>query len=438
MSDLSFLEKLLDGAEVAWLPLGEVFHLRNGYTPSKARPDYWDKGDIPWFRMEDLRKSGTILSDSIQHIHKSGVKGKFFPSNSIIMATTATIGEHALISVDYMSNQRFTNFTVKDKFQKILDTKFIYYYFFVLGKKAKQSVNISSFPSVQMNELKKWEFPIPCPDNPKKSLEIQGEIVRILDAFTSLTAELTAELTMRKKQYNHYRNQLLTFEEGEVNFLEKLLDGAEVAWLPLGDETVGEFVRGSNLQKKDFTKTGVGCIHYGQLYTHYGTFADETKSFVSEAFAKKARMAQKGNLVIATTSENDEDVCKAVAWLGNEDIAVSSDACIYKHGLNAKYVSYFFQTEQFQSQKRSYITGAKVRRVNASNLAKIKIPIPCPDNPKKSLEIQGEIVRILDKFDALTNSITEGLPREIDLRQKQYEHYRDWLLNFPKPEKAAA
>ncbi|EFH9929466.1 restriction endonuclease subunit S, partial [Escherichia coli] len=124
---------------------------------------------------------------------------------------------------------------------------------------------------------------------------------------------------------------------------------------------------------------------------------------------------------------NDEDVCKAVAWLGSEDIAVSSDACIYKHNLNPKYVSYFFQTEQFQNQKRQYITGAKVRRVNADNLSKILIPVP-------SMEIQERIVSILDKFDTLTNSITEGLPREIELRQKQYEYYRDLLFSFPKPE----
>lgn len=132
-------------------------------------------------------------------------------------------------------------------------------------------------------------------------------------------------------------------------------------------------------------------------------------------------------MIIATTSENDEDVCKAVAWLGSEDIAVSSDACIYKHNLNPKYVSYYFQTEQFQNQKRQYITGAKVRRVNADNLSKILIPVP-------SMEVQERIVSILDKFDTLTYSITEGLPREIELRQKQYEYYRDLLFSFPKPE----
>lgn len=187
---------------------------------------------------------------------------------------------------------------------------------------------------------------------------------------------------------------------------------------------LGEFTRGSSLQKSDFTESGVGCIHYGQLYTHYGTYADKTKTFVSEEFAKKARKAKQGDLVIATTSENDEDVCKAVAWLGEEEIAVSSDACFYSHSMNPKYVAYFFQKQDFQKQKRPFITGTKVRRVNADSLAKIKIPVP-------SLEEQERIVGILDKFDTLTNSISEGLPKEIELRKQQYEYYRDMLLTFP-------
>jgi len=208
-------------------------------------------------------------------------------------------------------------------------------------------------------------------------------------------------------------------DEHGCDFLEKLLEGAEVEWVPLGQEGVGKFIRGGGLQKKDFTETGIGCIHYGQIHTHYGTYADETKTFVSAEFAKKARKAKSGDLIIATTSENDEDVCKAVAWLGVEDIAVSSDACFYTHTLNPKYVSYYFQTEQFHKQKRQYITGAKVRRVNADNLAKIIIPIPCPENPEKSLAIQAEIVRILDTFTELTAELTA--------RKKQYNYYRDQL-----------
>lgn len=186
---------------------------------------------------------------------------------------------------------------------------------------------------------------------------------------------------------------------------------------------VGYFVRGTGIQKSDFREKGVGCIHYGQVHTHYGTWANKTKSFVDSEFAQRLRNAQKGDLVIATTSEDDDAVAKAVAWLGEEDVVVSTDAYIFRHSLNPKYVSYFFQTEQFHKQKRPYITGTKVRRISGENLAKILIPVP-------AREEQDRIVAILDKFDVLTNSIAEGLPREIELRRKQYEYYRDKLLSF--------
>jgi type I restriction enzyme S subunit len=194
-----------------------------------------------------------------------------------------------------------------------------------------------------------------------------------------------------------------------------------VSWKTMSE--VGTFVRGNGLQKKDFTDSGVGCIHYGQIYTYYGTFADKTKTFVPESFAKKLRKARTGDLVIATTSENDEDVCKALAWLGEEEIAVSGDAYIYRHSLHPKYAAYFFQTEQFQKQKKRHISGTKVKRVSGDSMGKFLIPIP-------TLEEQNRIVSILDKFDALVSDISEGLPAEISARRKQYEHYRNRLLTF--------
>tara|TARA_R110000751_G_scaffold104423_10_gene199931 strand:- start:8296 stop:9573 length:1278 start_codon:yes stop_codon:yes gene_type:complete len=215
-----------------------------------------------------------------------------------------------------------------------------------------------------------------------------------------------------------------------MSYLDKLLEGVTVEWKPLGNRSIGKFIRGGGLQKKDFTDIGVGCIHYGQIYTHYGTYTTTTKSFVSEEFAKKARMAKYGDLIIATTSENDEDLCKAVAWLGNDEIAVSSDACYYRHNLNSKYVAYFFQTKKFHKQKRPFITGAKVRRVNADNLAKLLIPIPCPDYPEKSLNIQKKIVSILDNLSKLTTELTTELIAELTARKKQYSYYREQLLAF--------
>jgi len=214
MSNLSYIEKLLDGAEVAWLPAAELFHLKNGYTPSKSKKEFWEDGNIPWFRMDDIRQNGQILSDSLQKITEDAVKGgKLFQANSMIIATSATIGEHALITVPYLANQRFTNLTVKEKYIETVDIKYLYYYGFLLADWCKKNTTKSSFASVDMDGFRKFEIPIPCPNDPRKSLEIQAEIVRILDAFTSLTAELTAELTAHKKQYNYFRNQLLTFKK---------------------------------------------------------------------------------------------------------------------------------------------------------------------------------------------------------------------------------
>ena len=206
-----------------------------------------------------------------------------------------------------------------------------------------------------------------------------------------------------------------------ANFLEKLLDNQPVEWKKLGE--IGIFQRGTSFQKKHFTDEGIPCIHYGQIYTRYNLSADKTISFLSPEFASRARKAQSGDLIIATTSENDEDVCKAIAWEGQEEVVVSNDACFYHHTMHPRYVAYFFQTEQFQKQKRSYITGTKVRRVNANDLARIEIPLP-------PLSVQSRIVEILDKFTAMEAELEEQLQAELELRKKQYAYYREQLLNF--------
>lgn len=184
---------------------------------------------------------------------------------------------------------------------------------------------------------------------------------------------------------------------------------------------IGEFIRGNGIQKRDFRDSGFGCIHYGQIYTYYGLFADHTKSFIDPNLAEKRKKAYKGDLVIATTSENEEDVCKACAWLGEEPIAISGDAYIFRHHQNPKYISYCFQSELFQSQKKKYITGTKVLRVNGDAMAKIHVPVP-------PLPVQEEIVRIMDSF----SSLEAELEAELEARRKQYTHYRDELLKFER------
>ncbi|EEH6520865.1 restriction endonuclease subunit S [Salmonella enterica] len=212
----------------------------------------------------------------------------------------------------------------------------------------------------------------------------------------------------------------------ELSYLGKLLDSAEVEWLPLG--VLGELVRGNGLPKTDFTESGIPAIHYGQIYTFYSLSTETTMSFVSEDTAKKLRKVNTGDVVITNTSENLDDVGKALVYLGKEQAVTGGHATIFKpkQGIIGKYFAYFTQTNSFYNEKRKYSKGTKVIDVSASDMAKIIIPIPCPNNPEKSLAIQSEIVRILDKFTALTAELTA--------RKKQYNYYRDQLLSFEQGE----
>ena len=202
--------------------------------------------------------------------------------------------------------------------------------------------------------------------------------------------------------------------------LDKLLrelcpDGVE--YKKLGE--IATISRGGNFQKKDFLTEGVPCIHYGQIYTKYGLFADKTFTFISEECAKKQKMAQPNDIVMAVTSENIEDVCKCLAWLGDEPVAVSGHSAIIHHNQNAKYLIYYFHSQMFFAQKRKLAHGTKVIEVTPDALVDIVLPIP-------PLEIQREIVRILDNFTNLTAELTA----ELTARKAQYSYYRDKLLTF--------
>jgi len=321
-----------------------------------------------------------------------------FDEEAIVIPGEGGVGEiFHHINGKYALHQRAYRIHFKNS---VMLTKFAYYYLFAnfLPYILRKSVN-ATVKSIRKPMIQDFQIPIP-------PLTIQKEIVKILDNFTQLEAELEAELEARKKQYEYYRDDLLNIED--------------VEYKALGE--IGEFIRGNGLQKKDFTETGVGCIHYGQIYTYYGTFADKTKTFVSPELSKKLKKAQKGDVLIAGVSENIEDVCKPLAWLGDE-ICISGDMFAFRHNQNTKFITYLLQTTNFHKYKERHAQGAKVTRVKTSKILDYKIPVP-------SFEEQNRIVAILDKFDALVNDISTGLPAEITARKKQYEYYRNQLLMF--------
>lgn len=192
-------------------------------------------------------------------------------------------------------------------------------------------------------------------------------------------------------------------------------DGVE--YKTLGD--VATISRGGNFQKKDFTEQGKPCIHYGQIYTRYGLFTDKTLTFINDECFAKQKYAEPNDIIMAVTSENIEDICKCVAWLGTEKVAVSGHSAIIHHSLDPKYLAYFFHSQHFFNQKRRLAHGTKVMEVTPDTLKSIQLPVP-------PLEVQREIVRILDNFTLLTAE----LAAELAARQKQYEYYRDLLLTF--------
>ncbi|WP_289018203.1 restriction endonuclease subunit S [uncultured Ornithinimicrobium sp.] len=145
--------------------------------------------------------------------------------------------------------------------------------------------------------------------------------------------------------------------------------------LPLGE--LGEFTRGRRFTKADYVEeAGLGCIHYGQVHTHFGSVATETLTFIPETMKPRMRLASPGDVVVAATSENAEDLGKATVWMGNDEIAVHDDCQIFRHRLDPRFASHLFATEAFNRQKLQYAAGTKVTRISGDNLARITVPVP--------------------------------------------------------------
>ncbi|MEJ8595937.1 restriction endonuclease subunit S [Helicobacter pylori] len=417
---MNHIEKLLQTLApkgVEFKTLEEVFEIKNGYTPSKNNPEFWEKGTIPWFRMEDLRENGRILKDSIQHITPKALKGKkLFPKNSIIISTTATIGEHALLIVDSLANQQFTFLSKKANCNLALDMKFFFYQCFLLGEWCKNNTNVSGFASVDMTAFKKYKFPIP-------PLEIQQEIVKILDAFTELNTELNIELNIelkaRKKQYEYYQNMLLDFNDINQNHkdakekltqktypkrLKTLLQTLApngVEFRKLGE--VCEIIRGKRVTKKEILDKGKYPVVSGGIgFMGYLNEYNREENTIT--------IAQYGTAGFVNWQNQKfwaNDVCFSV---------------IPKETLINRYLYYVLTNMQnylYSISNRSTIPYS----ISSNNIMQITIPIP-------PLEVQQEIVKILDQFSILTTDLLAGIPAELKARKKQYEYYREKLLTF--------
>ena len=399
MSSMDFLGKLLDGVTVEWKPLGEVSSIKTGQSVNKQMISA-NPGEYP------------VINSGREPL---GFIDEWNTDNDPIGITSRGAG---VGSVTWQPGKYFRgnlNYSVTIKNGELVSTRYLYHLLLEMQPEIQSLCTYDGIPALNAGNLKELPVPIPCPGDPQKSLEIQAEIVRILDSFTELTAELTAELTTRKKQYNYYRDKLLSFEEGAVE------------WVELGDVAKYSDMR--------IDCTGIDENNYVGVDNLLQSRAGKINSTYVPTEGRLIEY-RPGDILIG----NIRPYLKKI-WLANQSGGTNGDVLVVRithESLSSGYLYQVLANESFFAYNMQHAKGAKMPRGDKAKILEYKFPIPCPDNPKESLEIQAEIVRVLDKFDALTNSITEGLPREIELRQQQYAYYRDLLLSFPKPETASA
>lgn len=305
------------------------------------------------------------------------------------------------------------NFKVKSSAMKMLRVlserevsfRFVYY--------AMKCIKYQSLEHSRQWISKYSQIEIPLPP-----IEVQTEIVRILDKFTSLEAELEAELKAeldcRKRQYEYYRDKLLSFEN---------VGGQEVEWKKMSE--VGTFIRGKRFVRTDIVEEGVPCIHYGDIYTYYGLTATKAKTYLKPEKAEKMKFASKNDVVIVGAGENNMDIGVGVAWLSDEEVAIHDACYIFKSKMNPRFVSHYLRGSNYHLQIKKYVCEGKICSISSKSIGRSLIPVP-------SLQEQERIATILDRFESLATPLQSGLPAEIAARRQQYEHYRDKLLTFKR------
>ncbi|ELM7642222.1 MULTISPECIES: restriction endonuclease subunit S [Enterobacterales] len=393
MNKLSYLEKLLDGVEVEWKTLEKVLKRTKGTKITAGQ-------------MKALHKDNAPLKIFAGGKTVAFVDFKDIPEKDINREPSIIVKSRGIIEFEYYDkpfshkNEMWSYHSDNDA----ISIKYIYYFLKINEGYFQKIGGKMQMPQIATPDTDKFEVPIPCPDNPEKSLAIQAEIVRILDKFTALTAELTAELTARKKQYNYYRDQLLCFDE------------AEVEWKTLADVAI---LRRGRVMSKGYLEQNAGDypVYSSQTARNGMIGSIDTYDFDGEFISWTTDGANAGTVFYRTGKFSITNVCGLIKIHENYPISY-------------KYLYYWLSIE---AQKHVY-SGMGNPKLMSHQVEKITVPIPFPASPEKSMLEQQRIVGILDKLEAITFSLTEGLPREIELRQKQYEYYRDLLFSFPKPD----
>ena len=439
-------KKMEEDRKLKIYKLEEIFDFKNGLNKGK---EFFGTG-VPFISYVNVYKLDRLQKEDITekvNVTESELERFSIEKGDVLFTRTSELQEevgYSSVVIEELENCVFNGFSIRAR-PKIKDLLLPEYcaHLFRCYDIRKEIVKRSSFTtraSLSSQGLGKIKVVIP-------PLSLQNKIVKILDKFQVMLADtkglLPEEIVQRQKQYEYYREKLLTFDKYcdsthartlilSNHYYEILHEVARFIQIDIGDKVekkmlkdIGEFINGSGMPKTTFDEKGeVGAIHYGHIYTNYNLFVISPIVKVNKEISERLKKVNYGDIVIAKTSENIEDIMKSVAYLGKEEAVVGGHAAVYKHKQNPKYLSYVFNGSiELIKQKNRLARGVKVIEISPTEMGKIVIPLP-------PLHVQQHIVSILDKFDTLVNDIKEGLPKEIELRQKQYEYWREQLLSF--------
>lgn len=407
MSEQNYLKKLLDGVEVEWTELGEIAKIKHGKDWKNL-----DSGAVPVYG------SGGVMG----YVNKYS-----YDKPTVLIPRKGTITNIFYVDIPFWNVDTIY-------YTDIATSKIIpkYFYHFMKSLNLMALDTGSGRPSLTQAILNKLLIPIPSPDNPEKSLAIQSEIVRILDTFTALTNELK----LREKQYNYYRDNLLNFNGisgggdlsdrsfvSDMVIFHRLYGNVEVEWVALGD--VAKIQRGASPRPiaKYMTEesNGIPWIKIGDT-SPGNKYINKTLQKVTVEGAKKSRILNPGDFVISNSMSFGRPYILRITGAIHDGWASISG---FGERLNPDYLYHYLSSKNVQNYWESKINSGSVSNLNADIIK--TLPVPLPDKHQ-----QERISVLLDKFDTLGNSVSEGLPREIELRRKQYEYYRDLLLSFPR------
>ena len=364
---------------------------------------------VNWIKIGDVKPGDKYITASAEKITQEGAKkSRTVKKGDFILSNSMSFGRPYILQIDGCIHDGWL--AISDYSDSYL-SDFLYH---LLNSNSCQSEmrKKASFGGAVQNLnadiVRALVLPVP-------PLEVQREIVHVLDSFTLLTAELTAELTARKKQYKFYRDELLKPK-------------ADIPLVTLKDIAT-DIYRGSGIKRDQVTEDGVPCVRYGEIYTTYNTWFDNCVSHTQLEYVSSPKYFEHGDILFAITGESVEDIAKSVAYIGHEKCLAGGDIVVLKHKQNPRYLAHVLATQQAREQKSKGKVKSKVVHSNVPSIEQITIPLP-------PLDIQKRYADVLDNFEKICTDLNIGLPAEIEARQKQYEYYRDLLLTFAETDRA--